>query len=98
MSLFQDDNISAADARSGKTEEAMQSDDDEVFIAFSRVFSGAVRQGMEVYILGPKYKAQFPDRHCTRVVIEGVFVCMCASRAARMFFYSRGRALPVDGA
>lgn len=29
--------------------------DKETFVAFARVFSGTVRKGTKVYVLGPKY-------------------------------------------
>ena len=32
-----------------------EDDDEEVFIAFARVFSGSLRKGMKLYVLGPKY-------------------------------------------
>ena len=30
-------------------------DEDHVFIAFARVFSGTVRKGQKLYVLGPKH-------------------------------------------
>ena len=32
--------------------------DNEHFIAFARVFSGTIRKGAKLYVLGPKYNPQ----------------------------------------
>jgi len=32
--------------------------DEHVFIAFARVFSGTVKRGQELYVLGPKHEPQ----------------------------------------
>ena len=32
-----------------------EEEEEEVFIAFARVFSGSLKKGMKLYVLGPKY-------------------------------------------
>jgi len=32
--------------------------DEHVFIAFARVFSGTIKRGQELYVLGPKHEPQ----------------------------------------
>ncbi|GBG30221.1 Elongation factor-like GTPase 1 [Hondaea fermentalgiana] len=39
----------------------------ELFFAFARVFSGTVRPGVPVHVLGPKYLPTHPDRHRAQV-------------------------------
>ena len=36
-------------------ESSVNGDDQQVFIAFTRVFSGVVRRGQMLYVLGPKH-------------------------------------------
>jgi ribosome assembly protein 1 len=38
-------------------EEQLQNNED-VFIAFARVFSGTIKRGQELYVLGPKHEPQ----------------------------------------
>jgi len=38
-----------------KKEEQVQSEDDLVFVAFARVFSGTVKKGQSLYVLAPKH-------------------------------------------
>jgi len=39
----------------GSRDENEEEDEEEVFIAFARVFSGSLKKGMKLYVLGPKY-------------------------------------------
>ena len=41
---------------------------DQVFIAFARVFSGTVKKGQKVYVLGPK--------HDPAKALQKVHICM----------------------
>lgn len=47
---------SGGQIRTEEQEEQEQSDD--VFIAFARVFSGTIKKGQELYVLGPKHEPQ----------------------------------------
>jgi ribosome assembly protein 1 len=38
---------------------------DKVFVAFARIFSGTLRAGQKVHILGPRYDPKHPDRYCS---------------------------------
>jgi ribosome assembly protein 1 len=57
------------------------------FIAFARVFSGKLRAGDEVFVLGPKYDPSIsgqsladgvfpPDCHATRATITGIYMLL----------------------
>jgi hypothetical protein len=39
-------------------EQEEQEQNDDVFIAFARVFSGTIKKGQELYVLGPKHEPQ----------------------------------------
>ena len=66
--------------------------DDQVFIAFARVFSGTVRKGQKLYVLGPKHDpARALQEVNTRVILVdlmSVEIPYCVnSVGAIMFFY-----------
>ena len=48
----------------------------DIFVGFGRVFSGTVRAGQTIYVLGPKYDPRDPTAHATPVTIERVFLIM----------------------
>jgi ribosome assembly protein 1 len=55
----------------------------EVFVGFGRVFSGTLRAGQEVWVLGPRYvpgppplPGAPPPPHATRVRIGRLFLLM----------------------
>jgi len=43
-------------------------DSDQVFIAFARIFSGTVRRGQKIFVLGPKH-----DPAKVFISFEGVY-------------------------
>jgi ribosome assembly protein 1 len=51
--LSHEDEVKAEEEK----EERKQSNED-VFIAFARVFSGMIKRGQELYVLGPKHDPQ----------------------------------------
>ena len=52
MNTFQGENIS----EDGESAEKQDSDEGkEHFVAFARIFSGTLKKGMKLYVLGPKY-------------------------------------------
>ena len=48
----------------------------DVFIGFARVFSGTLRAGQEIWVLGPRYKPSAPTLHATRVRIGKLYLLM----------------------
>lgn len=46
--------------------EKVQNEDDIMFIAFGRIYSGTIRRGQEVYVLGPKHDpSKINDKVCS---------------------------------
>eukprot|EP00730_Choanoeca_flexa_P004343 TRINITY_DN11666_c0_g1_i8.p1 TRINITY_DN11666_c0_g1~~TRINITY_DN11666_c0_g1_i8.p1 ORF type:complete len:1050 (+),score=270.78 TRINITY_DN11666_c0_g1_i8:3-3152(+) len=65
----------------GDEEETPQADvpetqDPITFIAYARVFSGVLRPGMKIYVLGPKYDPSNPDEHCSEATITQLYLFM----------------------
>lgn len=44
----------------GEEEDTTENDENngQVFIAFARIFSGVIRKGQKVYVMGPQYDPQ----------------------------------------
>ncbi|KAF9961421.1 Cytoplasmic GTPase/eEF2-like protein (ribosomal biogenesis) [Mortierella alpina] len=48
----------------------------EVLIGFSRIYSGTVRVGQKLKVLGPKYDPAQPNLHCSEVTVDSLFMIM----------------------
>ncbi|ORX61992.1 P-loop containing nucleoside triphosphate hydrolase protein [Hesseltinella vesiculosa] len=48
----------------------------EHMIGFARLYSGTLRVGQKVFVLGPKYDRRFPDKHCTEIIVESLYLIM----------------------
>lgn len=53
--------------------EPMFNDDDIMFIAFGRIYSGTIRRGQEVYVLGPKHD---PSKVINKVCLVSLIFLM----------------------
>lgn len=48
----------------------------EALIGFSRIYSGTVRVGQKLKVLGPKYDPANPTQHCSEVTVDSLFMIM----------------------
>ncbi|KAG0014479.1 Cytoplasmic GTPase/eEF2-like protein (ribosomal biogenesis) [Podila clonocystis] len=48
----------------------------EALIGFSRIYSGTVRVGQKLKVLGPKYDPAHPTLHCSEVTVDSLFMIM----------------------
>ncbi|KAI9497888.1 P-loop containing nucleoside triphosphate hydrolase protein [Zychaea mexicana] len=48
----------------------------ERIIGFSRLYSGTIRVGQKLYVLGPKYDSRYPDQHCSEIKVESLYLIM----------------------
>ncbi|KAH8550719.1 P-loop containing nucleoside triphosphate hydrolase protein [Umbelopsis sp. PMI_123] len=49
---------------------------EETLIGFARLYSGTLKVGQKLYVLGPKYKPQEPDKHCSEVTVKSLYMIM----------------------
>lgn len=49
---------------------------DEVLVAFARIYSGTLKVGQEIAILGPKYDPSNPDEHIQTTAITSLYLFM----------------------
>ena len=47
-----------------------------VMIAYTRIFSGTLRPGQQVHVLGPKYDPACPDEHSEVVTVDKLYIIM----------------------
>ncbi|KXN70007.1 P-loop containing nucleoside triphosphate hydrolase protein [Conidiobolus coronatus NRRL 28638] len=47
-----------------------------VLIGFARIFSGTIKLGQKIYILGPRYDPNKPDEHCSEITVERLYLLM----------------------
>jgi ribosome assembly protein 1 len=48
----------------------------ETFIGFARLYSGTIHVGQKLYVLGPKYDPAFPDKYCSEITVEKLYLMM----------------------
>jgi ribosome assembly protein 1 len=48
----------------------------ETFVAMARIFSGTLRKGQEIEILGPRYNPSDPQKHRSKMTVEHLFLLM----------------------
>lgn len=53
-----------------------EEDEREQLIGFARVYSGTVKIGQELYVLGPKYNPMFPNQHIQKVKVADLYYMM----------------------
>ncbi|RIA97611.1 P-loop containing nucleoside triphosphate hydrolase protein [Glomus cerebriforme] len=57
-------------------EDSEPSSTKETFIGFARLYSGTIRVGQKLYVLGPKYDPAFPDKYCSEITVESLYLMM----------------------
>lgn len=57
-------------------EEEPVAEKNEHIIGFARLYSGTIRVGQKLYVLGPKYDPAFPHQHCTEITVENLYLIM----------------------
>lgn len=50
--------LSSGDQMKIEEQKEQEQNDADAFIAFARVFSGTIKKGQELYVLGPKHEPQ----------------------------------------
>ncbi|CAG8540956.1 6029_t:CDS:10 [Paraglomus brasilianum] len=46
------------------------------FIGFARLYSGKIRVGQKLYVLGPKFDPAYPDRYSSEITVESLYLMM----------------------
>lgn len=48
----------------------------DALVGFARIYSGTIRVGQTIQVLGPKYDPSHPDRHRTEITVETLYLMM----------------------
>ncbi|KAJ3196953.1 Cytoplasmic GTPase/eEF2-like protein (ribosomal biogenesis) [Irineochytrium annulatum] len=73
--------LAAERAREEEDEAALAAEEEaeaeaETLIGFARIYSGTIRVGQRINVLGPKYEPGKPDAHRTEMVVKRLFLLM----------------------
>ncbi|KAI9208762.1 P-loop containing nucleoside triphosphate hydrolase protein [Polychytrium aggregatum] len=56
--------------------EQPKNDDHEHLIGFARIYSGTIKTGQTLHVLGPKYDPRFPDKYRSEIIVEQLYLLM----------------------
>ncbi|KAK7208351.1 P-loop containing nucleoside triphosphate hydrolase protein [Myxozyma melibiosi] len=70
------DSLAAMLAELNMTENTEAAVKKEVMIGFARLYSGTLKIGQELLVLGPKYNPLYPDRYVTKATITDLYLLM----------------------
>jgi ribosome assembly protein 1 len=48
----------------------------ESLIGFARLYSGTIRVGQKLYVLGPKYDPKYPKKHISEITVQSLYLIM----------------------
>ncbi|KAG1221247.1 hypothetical protein G6F68_020979 [Rhizopus microsporus] len=48
----------------------------ERIIGFARLYSGKIRVGQKLYVLGPKYDPKNPSKHVSEITVDSLYLIM----------------------
>lgn len=57
-------------------EKEEEPEDKERLIGFARLYSGSIKVGQELYVLGPKYSPSHPDVHIQKITVTELYYMM----------------------
>lgn len=57
-------------------EEPQNAEDKELLIGFARLYSGTIKVGQELYVLGPKYNPSHPAEHLQKITVTELYYMM----------------------
>jgi ribosome assembly protein 1 len=57
-------------------EEEVQNENKQYFVGFARIYSGTIRVGLKLHILGPQYNAVRPNQFRHEFIVENLYLIM----------------------
>jgi len=65
-----------AEDQEGPKKAPEEAEDKEHLIGFARLYSGTIKVGQELYVLGPKYSPSHPDQHIHKFTVTDLYYMM----------------------
>lgn len=69
-------NTDVPDITTPVADEAQNTEDKEHLIGFARLYSGTIKVGQELYVLGPKYNPFHPTEHVQKITVTELYYMM----------------------
>ncbi|ORY50361.1 P-loop containing nucleoside triphosphate hydrolase protein [Rhizoclosmatium globosum] len=85
VQIQQQENANDAPVAISAATKAEEVPEDETLIGFARCYSGTVKVGQTLHVLGPKYHPSKPDLYRTEVVISKLYMLMGRDAGGNMF-------------
>lgn len=57
-------------------EQAVEELKGESLIGFARLYSGNIRVGQKLYVMGPKYDPKYPKKHISEITVKSLYLIM----------------------
>ncbi|RPA95202.1 P-loop containing nucleoside triphosphate hydrolase protein [Choiromyces venosus 120613-1] len=64
------------EGQEGSKKAPEEAEDKEHLIGFARLYSGIIKVGQELYVLGPKYSPSYPDQHIYKFTVTDLYYMM----------------------
>jgi ribosome assembly protein 1 len=64
------------ESSSEETKRSSLDSDGKKFIAFARIFSGHLRKGCKIHVLGPRYDPLVPSKYHTETIVDEIYLLM----------------------
>lgn len=63
-------------AEQAETEEPVEELKGESLIGFARLYSGSIKVGQKLYVMGPKYDPKYPKKHVSEITVQSLYLIM----------------------
>jgi ribosome assembly protein 1 len=63
-------------AEQAAAEEPVEELKGESLIGFARLYSGSIKVGQKLYVLGPKYDPKYPKKHVSEITVQSLYLIM----------------------
>lgn len=74
--LNQEEVVALAEEAELLEKEAAEELKGESLIGFARLYSGSIRVGQKLYVMGPKYDPKYPKKHISEITVQSLYLIM----------------------
>lgn len=74
--LNQEDMTALAEEAEQLEQQTVEELKGESLIGFARLYSGSIRVGQKLYVMGPKYDPKYPKKHISEITVQSLYLIM----------------------